>query len=119
MGIHNRKMTASLLRRAASVIFALVFMAGAQAHAMPMMSMLIAGDGMTGIMHGSPIGDCKGCSQDGTSMKAGCMAVCAALSAIAPQPLIVRAVVSDAAWFRANDPRTSHATAPDTSPPRS
>lgn len=85
-----------------------------------MMSMAKAGRAMSGMMLISPAGDCKGCSQDGASMKAaGCIAACAALTAIALEPVAVGEVSPPMAWYWTSDTHSSHDTAPDPSPPRS
>src|SRR5262245_36342811 len=73
-----------MLRRVASLFFALAFIASAQAHAMPMMGPAKVLGSMAGMMQGTPADSCKGCGQDGAPTKSDCTAMCAVVFAIVP-----------------------------------
>jgi hypothetical protein len=107
-----------MIRRAASLLFALAFIASAQAYAMPMMGPVKALDSMAGMTHGSPSDSCKGCGQSGAPAKADCTAMCAAVFALALPVPTEASAGRDSARAWTSETLASRAIAPDTSPPR-
>ena len=106
-----------MIRRAASLLFALAFIASAQAHAMPMMGPAKALASMAGMMHGTPADSCEGCGQDAPA-KADCTAMCAAVFAIALPVPVDQSADREIARAWTSDTLSTRAIAPDTSPPR-
>ena len=119
-GSHTDDVRMSFIRRIATLLFALAFIASAQANAMPMMSPAKVDAGMAVMGHGSLAGDCKGCgqSQSGAVMTADCSAACAPLFAVVPHIPVAQPVAHGRAWLWTRDALATRATAPDTSPPR-
>jgi len=112
-------MGVSLLRRIASLLFALAFVASAQAYALPTMPAAKADMAVAGMMHGPKAGDCNGCSQDDLMAKADCKATCLPVFAIAPDSQVEKQVHMDLASMWKSDRAATRETAPDTTPPRS
>jgi len=108
----------SLIRRLASLLFVLAFVASAQLHAMPMMGPVKAPDSMAGMAHGFPSDSCKGCGESGAPTKADCTAMCAAVFALALPVPTAASVDRDSARVWTSETLATRTIAPDTSPPR-
>ncbi len=105
-----------MIRRAASLLFALAFIASAQAHAMPLGPTKTLAS-MAGMMHGTPADSCKGCGQDAPT-KVDCAAMCAAVFAIALSVPVEQNADREVARAWTSDTLSTRTIAPDTSPPR-
>ena len=114
---HNYGVRISLVRRVASLLIALAFIASAQLHAAPM-PMVNADIGMAGMAKGSPSDTCKGCGQS-TAAKVDCTTMCAPVFAVILPAPVAQPVAQDMAWMWMRDAERSRATTPDTAPPRS
>jgi len=108
----------SLIRRVASLLFVLAFVASGQLHAMPMMGPVKALDSMAGMTHGSTSDSCKGCGHSGAPAKADCTAMCAAVFALALPVPIETSTERDSARAWTSETLATRTIAPDTSPPR-
>lgn len=111
-------MRISLIRRVASLLFVLAFVASAQLHAMPMMGSAKTVDSVSGMMHGSPSDSCKGCGQSGAPAKADCTAMCGAVFALALPVPTDASVDRESVLPWTSEILATRSIAPDTSPPR-
>jgi len=107
-----------MIRRLASLLVVVAFVAGAQLHAMPTMGPAKALDSMAGMTHGSPSDSCKGCGGNGAPAKADCTAMCAAVFALALPVPTEASTERDSARVWTSETLASRVIAPDTSPPR-
>jgi hypothetical protein len=108
----------SLIRRVASLLFVLAFIASAQAYAMPMTAPVKALESMAGMAHSSPSDSCKGCDQSGAPAKADCTAMCAAVSALALPVPVEQSMSHQIPRVWTSETLPARTIAPDTSPPR-
>lgn len=111
-------MRLSLIRRVASLLFVLAFIASGQAYAMPMMGPVKAHASMAGMTQGPLAGTCKGCDQSGAPTKAACTAMCAAVFALALPVPAEQSIDGDIARSWTSETLSGRAITPDTSPPR-
>src|SRR5262249_25963983 len=102
----------SVVRRIATAILVLAFIACAQTFVMPMMPLAKADVGMAGMTHGSPGMPCKDCDHGGAAMKTGCTVTCATAVAVAAPPTTTQAVVHTIAWLWTDDSASGRDPAP-------
>lgn len=109
----------SQVRRIASLLFALAFVVGAQAHALSMTHLATADSTLAVTMPGFMAGDCSDCDQHDLMAKADCKATCVPVLALAPETQVEKQVHLDLASTWSSETATTRDTAPDTAPPRS
>jgi hypothetical protein len=98
-------------------LFVLVFIASAQAYAVPMLGPVKAVASMAGMTQGTSPGSCKGCDQPGLP-KTDCTAMCAAVFAVALPVPVEQSVGHYIPRVWTSETLSARAIAPDTSPPR-